>query len=219
MTAVQPDRLSQKSSFAPKRIADEDGNARSLRPSILFLGLALCLTLGIAAWLGLVDTNDDIRLEITDVSASSNGIVALTGARYRGHTDSGKKFEVIATAATERSENLGDVDLSQPIATIFSDDGSTLNITSQKGTYSQTRSGVALRGNVIVTDTGRGMTMETEMVNANLSSGNFQTTEDVRVTSKTALVLAEGMQVFDGGDLIVFNGKSKMTLHNHPTID
>ena len=219
MTAVQPDRLSQKSSFAPKRIADEDGNARSLRPSILFLGLALCLTLGIAAWLGLVDTNDDIRLEITDVSASSNGIVALTGARYRGHTDSGKKFEVIATAATERSENLGDVDLSQPIATIFSDDGSTLNITSQKGTYSQTRSGVALRGNVIVTDTGRGMTMETEMVNANLSSGNFQTTEDVRVTSKTALVLAEGMQVFDGGDLIVFNGKSKMTLHNRSSID
>ncbi len=219
MTAAQQDRHSQKSSFAPKHIADEDGNARSLRPSIFFLGLALCLTLGIAAWLGLVDTNDDIRLEITDVSTSSNGNVALTGARYRGHTISGKKFEVIATAAIERSDNPGDIDLSQPIATIFSEDGTTLNITSHKGTYYQTGGDVALRGNVIVTDSGRGMTMETEMVDANLSSGNLHATTDVRVSSETALVLAEGMQVFDEGDLILFSGKSKMTLHNTAAID
>jgi hypothetical protein len=58
------------------------------------------------------------------------------------------------------------------------------------------------------------MTMETEMLDANLSSGDMQTTTDVRVISETALVLAEGMQVFNEGDLIVFNGKSKMTLHN-----
>ena len=101
MTTLQPDRHTQRASFTPKRIADDGGDARSLRPSILFLGLALCLTLGIATWLGLVDTNDDIRLEITDVSTSSDGNVALTGARYRGHTESGKKFEVIATAAIE----------------------------------------------------------------------------------------------------------------------
>ena len=214
MTTPQPDRHSQKASFTPKRIADEDGDARSLRPSILFLGLALCLTLGIAAWLGLVDTNDDIRLEITDVSTSSDGNVALTGARYRGHTESGKRFEVIATAAIERSDSPGDIDLSEPIATIFSDDGSTLNITSQTGAYSQTGSGVALHGNVIVTDSARGMTMETEMLDANLSSGDLHTNTDVRLTSDTALVLAEGMQVFDEGDLIVFSGKSKMTLHN-----
>tara|TARA_B100000575_G_scaffold288336_1_gene288177 strand:+ start:1305 stop:1964 length:660 start_codon:yes stop_codon:yes gene_type:complete len=219
MATVQPDRHSQKSSFAPKRIADEEGNSRSLRPSILFLGLALFLTLSIAVWLGLVDTNEDIRLEITDVSTSGNGNVTLTGARYRGHTESGRKFEVIATAATERSDNPGDIDLSQPIAIIFSNDGSTLNITSKKGTYSQTRSGVALRGSVIVTDSGRGMTMETEMVDANLSSGNLHTTTDVRVTSKTALVLAEGMQIFDEGNLIVFSGKTKMTLHNAAAID
>jgi hypothetical protein len=58
------------------------------------------------------------------------------------------------------------------------------------------------------------MTMETEMLDANLSSGDMQTTTDVRVISETALVLAEGMQVFNEGDLIVFKGKSKMTLHN-----
>ena len=214
MTKPQPDRHTQKASFVPKRIADEDDDARSLRPSILFLGLALFLTLGIAAWLGLVDTNDDIRLEINDISSSSDGNIALTGARYRGHTETGKRFEVIATAAIERSDNPGDIDLSEPIATIFSNDGHTLNITSQTGAYSQTGSGVALRGNVIVTDSGRGMTMETEMLDANLSSGDLQTTKDVRLTSETALVLAEGMQVFDEGDLIVFIGKSKMTLHN-----
>ena len=214
MTTPQPDRHTQKASFTPKRIADEDSDARSLRPSILFLGLALFLTLGIAAWLGLVDTNDEIRLEISDISSSSNGNIALTGARYRGHTETGKRFEVIATAAVEQSDNPGYIDLSEPIATIFSNDGNTLNITSRTGAYSQTRSGVALRGNVIVTDSGRGMTMETEILDANLSTGDLQTTTDVRVTSDTALVLAEGMQVFDEGDLIVFSGKSKMTLHN-----
>ena len=140
--------------------------------------------------------------------------MALTGARYRGHTESGKKFEVVATAAIETPSAPGDIDLSEPVATIYGEDGSTLNITSQTGAYSQAGSGVALSGNVIVTDSGRGMMMETEMLDANLSSGDMQTTADVRVTSETALVLAEGMQVFNEGDLIVFNGKSKMTLHN-----
>lgn len=77
MTTTEPDRRSQKARFAPKRIADEDSGAGSLKPSILFLGLALCLTLGIAAWLGLVDTNDDILLEITDISTNSDGTVAF----------------------------------------------------------------------------------------------------------------------------------------------
>ena len=213
MTKPQLDKRTQKVSFVPKRIADEDDEIRSLRPSILFLGLALCLTLGIAVWLGLVDTNDEIRLEISDISSSSNGNIALTGARYRGHTETGKRFEVIATAAVEQSDNPGYIDLSEPIATIFSNDGHTLNITSRTGAYSQTRSGVALRGNVIVTDSGRGMTMETEILNANLSTGDLQTTTDVRLTSETALVVAEGMRVYGEGDLIVFIGKSKMTLH------
>ena len=57
------------------------------------------------------------------ILTSSDGNVALTGARYRGHTETGKRFEVIATAAIERSDNPGDIDLSEPIATIFSDDG------------------------------------------------------------------------------------------------
>ena len=92
MTKPQLDKHTQKASFVPKRIADEDDEARSLRPSILFLGLALCLTLGIAVWLGLVDTNDEIRIEISDISSSSNGNIALTGARYRGHTETGKKI-------------------------------------------------------------------------------------------------------------------------------
>ena len=214
MAVTKPDRNQKKASFAPKNIANEDNKQASLRPSILFLSLALALTLGIAAWLGLADTNDDILLEITDVSTSIGGNIALTGARYRGHTESGKKFEVIATAAIERSDNPGDIDLSEPIATIFSGDGSTLNITSQTGAYSQTGGKVALRGNVVVTDSSRAMTMETEMLDANLSSGEMRTTADVRVTSDTALVLAEGMKVFDQGELIVFSGKSKMTLHN-----
>ena len=60
----------------------------------------------------------------------------------------------------------------------------------------------------------RGMTMETEMLDADLSSGDLQTNKDVRVTSGNALVMAEGMRVFDEGGLIVFKGKSMMTLHN-----
>ena len=71
-----------------------------------------------------------------------------------------------------------------------------MNITSQTGAYFQTRSGVALRGNVIVKDSGRRMTMETEMLDANLSSGDLQTNRDVRVKSDDALVVAQGMRVF-----------------------
>jgi hypothetical protein len=42
----------------------------------------------------------------------------------------------------------------------------------------------------------------------------MDTNTSVRVTGRDGRVIADGMRVVNNGDLIIFNGNPKMTLHN-----
>ena len=101
-----------------------------------------------------------------------------------------------------------------PNAKIFSGDGGILTITSRVGAYSQSASAVDLQGDVVVNDTTYLMTLQTQTLRASFSSGDMETNSPVRVTGKDRLVVAQGMQIFDHGEVIIFSGKPKMTLHN-----
>ena len=200
--------------FTPKQVDSGDARTGIMRPSILFLGLALGLTAAIVGWLGLTDTNDDIRLEVTDVKIDSDGDTELSGALYRGRTESGKRFEIAADHARETANNPGQIDLEKPKAKIFSGDGGIVDITSLQGAYSKSGQKVDLAGDVVITDTSRQLTMETQKLRTDFANGNMDTNTSVRVTGRDGRVIADGMRVVNNGDLIIFNGNPKMTLHN-----
>ena len=214
MADAQSEKRTQTTSFAPKQINSEADRPSMLRPSILFLLLALGLTGAIAVWLGFVDTNDDIRIEVADVAVNNNGNVELTGAQYRGRTESGRRFEIIAATARETSETPGNIDLNDIVARVYSQNGALINIKSREGAYSKNGSKVNLVGDVVVLDAERKMRLETQELLADLSSGDMKSDAAVRVTGEGSLVIADGMQVYDNGELIIFNGKPKMILNN-----
>ncbi len=56
--------------------------------------------------------------------------------------------------------------------------------------------------------------METQKLRADFAKGNMDTNASVLVTGRDGRVIADGMQVVNNGDLIIFNGNPKMTLHN-----
>jgi hypothetical protein len=56
--------------------------------------------------------------------------------------------------------------------------------------------------------------METQKLRADFANGNMDTNASVLVTGRDGRVIADGMQVVNNGDLIIFNGNPKMTLHN-----
>jgi len=214
MAERQSEPESRNARFAPKEIEQTENRRGGLRPSLLFLLLALVLTGALAAWLGLVDSGEDIRLEIKDVAIKSEGDVELTGARYRGRTESGKQFEIIAKSAIEAANAPGIINLEDPDAKIFSGDGGVLKITSLAGTYMQSAGKVDLQGDVVVDDSTRQLIMRTQSLQADFSNGNMESATAVEVTGRDGHVVAEGMNVIDNGERIIFRGKPKMTLHN-----
>lgn len=214
MADAQSEKRPQTTSFAPKQINSEADRPSILRPSILFILLAIGLTGAIAAWLGFVYTSDDIRIDVSDVAVNSDGNVELTGAQYRGRTESGRRFEITAATARETSKTPGNIDLRDIVAKVYAQNGAMINIKSREGAYSKTGTKVNLVGDVVVFDAERKMRLETEELLADLSSGDMKSDAAVRVTGDGSLVIAQGMQVYENGALIIFNGKPKMTLNN-----
>ena len=197
--------------FAP-RDRQSEPETRRIRASLLFLGLGILLTSGTVLWLGLFNQQDEIRLEISDLTVDETGDVELTGAVYRGQTARGEPFEITANVARER-EN-GVVDLSSPTAQLRRNSGDVMDITSATGVYMPADTEIELFGDVVITSRDTGLVMQAEAVQANLEAGNMISETPVRVESDDGVIVSKGMQVTDRGSMIIFTGKTRLTLHN-----
>ena len=196
--------------FAPRDRQAETGTRR-VRASLLFLGLGILLTSGTVLWLGLFNQQDEIRLEISDLKVDETGDVELTGAVYRGQTARGEPFE-IRNVARERED--GVVDLSSPTAQLRRAGGDIMDISSATGVYSPAQTEIELFGDVVITSRDTGLVMQAEEVLANLEAGNMVSETPVRVESDDGVIVARGMQVTERGRMIIFTGKTRLTLHN-----
>lgn len=209
--ATSSERLAR---FAPKNPGNETVGSRGIRPSFIFLGLGVVATIALVSWLGLFTETEDIRLDIKDITVKNDGNVELTGARYRGRLESGDSYEITADRASEAKDGSGQIKLEEPVASLYFASGATTSATSEKGVFYQNRNEVALSGSVIVTDYGRDMTMQSETLTANLTTGDVHSESPVKIQSPTELITANSMQSRNNGAYIMFEGQPKMTLNN-----
>lgn len=200
--------------FAPKTSTAEAQDSPSFRPSFLFLGLGVIVTVAIISWLGLFRETEDIRLDIQDITVKNDGNVELTGAQYRGRLENGDSFEITADRASETKDGSGQVRLQEPVASIYYSNGTTTSATSQTGIFYQNRNEVALQGSVIVTDYARDMTLQSESLTANLTTGDLHSDTPVEIRNTSGHITANRMQSHANGAHIVFQGNPKMALHN-----
>ena len=197
--------------FAPRDRQAEPERQR-VRASLLFLGLGILLTSGTILWLGLFNQQDEIRLEISDLTVDETGDVELTGAIYRGQTARGEPFEITADVARERED--GVVDLSSPTAQLRQSSGDIMDIKSTTGIYMPAKTEIELFGDVVIKSRDTGLVMQSQAVQANLEAGNMMSDAPVRVEDEDSVIVADGMQVTERGKLIVFTGKPRLKIHN-----
>ena len=199
--------------FSPKPTNTTVRDNRLLRPSFVLFAAGAVATIGLVSWLGLFSERDDIRLDITDVSITSEGNVELTGAKYRGRTASGTAFEIIAETASEDKNGSGVIDLTKPEARLENSDG-PVDVESDTGIYFQESSIIKLAGAVLVNDSARQLTMQTEALTANFDAGEMESDTDVIVRNNSSVITAAGLRVTNHGDRVIFIGNPKMTLHS-----
>ena len=207
----ETDTQQRAARFAP-RDRQTEPEQRRVRASLLFLGLGILLTSGTVLWLGLFNQQDEIRLEISNLTVDETGDVELTGAVYRGQTARGEPFEITADVARERED--GVVDLSLPTAQLRQSSGDIMDIKSTTGTYMPERTEIELFGDVVIKSRETGLVMQSQAVQADLEAGNMVSEAPVRVESEDRVIVADGMQVTERGKLIVFTGRPRLTIHN-----
>ena len=199
-------------SFAPRE-QDIDAGRQPVRASILFISLGLVLTFVTVLWLGFFTQPAEIKLEVTDVKIDDAGDIELTGAIYKGRTESGEAFEVTAKIASERSS--GAVDMESPTAQLFRNDGDLIDLSSQNGLYFPDSSRIELDGDVVMTSQDMGLTLLALSLSANLADGSMFSEEPVRVERSDGIVTANAMEVTGKGKRIIFRGNARMTLQHN----
>ena len=204
----------RRRNFAPRRTADAVPRQQSMRLSLVLIGLAAGLMVGVTSWLGFLNDRTDSKLEIKSVEISETREVKLTGARYRGLSPSGRPYEIAAEQANEAQDGSGLVVMAKPTATVTIRNGSVVNIRSNDGVFNKNQELITMRGDVVVTQHDRNLRLNTEILKANLKAGEMHTNSAVIVRDSNRKITADNMQTFDNGARLIFRGTARMTIDN-----
>jgi len=197
--------------FAPRERSGDAGR-QTVRASLIFIGLGVVMSMATVLWLGFFSQRSEIRLDVSEITVDESGDVELTGAVYRGTTESGEPYEITAEVAQERPD--GVVDLDSPAAFLNQPGGDVVNLTSRTGVYFPDRGEIDFAGDVVITSRDTGLVMTSQAITANLDQGRMISDLPVRVESDDGLVVADSMRVLDRGDLIIFDGNPRLTLRS-----
>jgi len=209
--AKQQDDAPRLARFAPReRSGDTQG--RTVRTSLVFIGIGVAMSLATVLWLGLFGQRSEIRLDVSEIKVDESGDVELTGAVYRGTTEGGDPYEITAEVAQERQN--GVVDLAAPAAVLNQSSGDVVNLTSVTGVYFPARGEIDFSGDVVITSRDTGLVMTSQAITANLDDGRMVSDQPVRVENESGLAIADSMQVLNRGALIIFAGNPRLTLQN-----
>jgi lipopolysaccharide export system protein LptC len=203
--------------FAPRTRVDTPPEQRSTRLSFWLLGVAVALALAVTGWLGVLGYGNEVKLEIQEVRIAETGEVELTGARYRGLSQSGRPYEITAEQANEAQDGSGRVDMVLPTAEITMRNGATVNLRSNSGVFDKSADIVTLAGDVIVIQPGQSLRLDTQALVANLGSGEMRSDVPVEVKDIDRQINANSMQVYNNGSRLVFGGNARMTIRGAPT--
>lgn len=150
------------------------------------------------------------------------GQSALEGARYEGNDSEGRPFTVRAdkalrvlpdnATASDLAPLEGEtVDLERPSATLTLGNAGALNIDATAGRFEQDASTLDLTGGVTLSDQ-KGNELWVDKVNVDLNSNTLNSDTPVRGKGPDGTVDAEGLRLENGGEKVIFTGRTTLTL-------
>jgi len=137
--------------------------------------------------------------------------LAMTDPRYVGRDDRNRPFTVRAQRAKESGAEGERIYLAQPHGTITLDNGRSLAAGAKSGWYSRDRRMLTLDGNVTVRHSS-GYMLHTSAAEVDFKAGTAVSDRPVVGYGPAGTVYAQGVQVLDDGDTVIFTGRSQVTL-------
>jgi lipopolysaccharide export system protein LptC len=137
--------------------------------------------------------------------------VTMEQPRMAGFTVDSRPYEFTAKSAEQDITKPDLMELHQIQAKIEMEDKSTVNVTSNSGTYDMKTEMLTLTDNVhLVSSTGYEVRLHDAVIDVH--KGNVATERPVWVKLSNGIITAKRMDVVDGGDLIRFGGGVRMTV-------
>lgn len=194
-----------------RQILEGDRQRKSLRLSLLIgTGVAAAIVLSFISLSSEEEIKVQISAEAPKVEAS--GSLELTGLTYKGLTNDGNDFIVLAEVARETPDKPDEVELVSPRARVDTASGNPMTLRSNAGQFNRVAERVHLNGRVVIVRPDIGYTLMTEAAVADLNSGKMTSDQQVRGFSPRARVQSEGMVINDNGLDVLFTGKSTLTI-------
>lgn len=143
----------------------------------------------------------------------------MVSPTYYGVDDKNRPFRLRAKLARQASAKADKVDLVQPRANLTLESGNYVAISANHGNYRKAKRILRLTGDVNVYHDGN-YTFKTQAATIDLEKKAAWGDKPVVATGPQARIHSRGFRVKDGGETVIFTGKSKVILQvNDADID
>lgn len=179
---------------------------------ILPVSAAILLTV-LALWsrFGL-DTNS-FRLAMGALDLGSIDSLSMSNAHFDGLDVKKRPFSISADKAIQAQSNSDIVDLTALQADITTKDGAWLSLTSDTGRLQRAEQLLELQGQVNVFH-DQGFELHTRDVHVDLGQDTAEGHSPVQGQGPSGELTAEGIQVFDGGQRVIFLGRAHLLFYS-----
>jgi len=197
-----------------RRFRLDDGRTHSRfvhRTKWTLPGLAVALLLLVAAWPQLQSIFEHVRFGLPRIDLSEARKLRMVQPRYSGIDRENRPYVLTADAATQipRSDDL--ISLDGPKADLTTNSGSWVEISGDAGTYQTQPQLLDLYGNVLLYQ-DHGNEFHTDSARIDVANGAAEGHDPIDGQGPFGHVKAQGFKMFNRGDVIVFTGKTYLTL-------
>jgi len=184
------------------------------RTKLVLPAMAVCLLLLIAVWPRIAAVIQRVPFQLPRLDLTEARQLRMVQPRYAGIDRQNRPFVLTAEAAKQapRSDDL--VTLDGPKGDLTTLSGNWLEVTADAGTYLPTPQLLDLFGDVELYQ-DRGNEFHTDSAHIDMSNGTASGHDPIDGHGPFGHVLAEGFQMYDRGDILIFTGKTKLDLLPH----
>lgn len=175
------------------------------------LGAAILIGL-VVAWPNPYQNDAEFRISLAEISTSENDEPGLDEVRYVGLDDNNQPFVITAGRVVPDTLNPERFELKKLQADITLGDGTWVTLLADNGTYQRDLGTLSLVGHVNIFSDG-GFEVRTPTAEIDLAKGYAVGHQSVRGQGPFGNLDAEGFQLINKGERIIFEGNVHFVVH------
>ena len=196
------------------------GNTRShsrfvQRSKWILPSLAAGLLLLVATWPQLKAAIGHLHITVPRIDISDARNLRMVSPRYTGIDRENRPYVLTAATATQASGSDDIISLEAPKGDMTTNSGDWVQVTAYTGTYQPQPQLLDLYGDVVLYQ-DRGNEFHTDSARVDVGKGTAQSDQTVIGHGPFGHVTAQGFTMLDRGAVIIFNGKTNLTLLPRP---